>query len=118
MTSSNSSLYPTSASYHQALADGSGGFVSVLACVNPAGYGFNGSVAEQCPKGTYNAADTYGNCTACLPGFTTAGPGAGVTQSDCQDGNITIFCPIGECCAHSLADKLHQMMIRIVPYYY
>jgi hypothetical protein len=74
--------------------------VSVLACVNPAGYGFNGSVAEQCPKGTYNAADTYGNCTACPPGFTTAGPGAGATQADCTNrtGNGTMRpCPIGGC---------------------
>jgi hypothetical protein len=110
VTSSNSTLFPNSASFFARHPDGSGGFVSGLACVNPPGYGFNGSAAEQCPKGSYNAADTYGNCTLCpgYPGFTTAGPGAGVTQSDCQNGNGT-HCPIGEWChAHRLADTRHQ----------
>jgi hypothetical protein len=92
-------MYPTSAAFYQALADGSGGFVSVLACVNPPGYGFNGSAAEQCLKGSYNAADTYGNCTACPLGYSTAGPGTGVTQRDCTNNTgtgTTQGCPIGK----------------------
>jgi hypothetical protein len=35
------------------------GFFNPLACVTKAGYGWDGRVATQCPKGWYNAADNY-----------------------------------------------------------
>jgi hypothetical protein len=83
VTSSNSSLYPTSASFYQALPDGSGGFVSVLACVNRAGYGSDGRVSVPCAKGSYNPADTYFNCTAC-PKFTTTSQRGTASQDGCN----------------------------------
>jgi len=96
--------YPTSASYFTRNADGSGGFISERACVNPPGYGYNGRGSQQCDKGTYNAGDNYGSCMACPDGFTTADVGAGFTQADCGIragfGNVngTIKpCPMGEC---------------------
>jgi hypothetical protein len=48
--------------YHRN-ADGSGGFVSNLACVTQAGWGYNGRNSYKCAKGTYNGKDTYSDCT-------------------------------------------------------
>lgn len=45
--------------------DGSGGFTSPKACVNPAGSGFDGTAAAKCAKGTYNLGDNYGACLPC-----------------------------------------------------
>jgi hypothetical protein len=35
------------------------GFFNPLACVTKAGFGWDGRVATQCPRGWYNAADNY-----------------------------------------------------------
>lgn len=83
VTSANATQFPTSASYFVGDADGSGAFVSVKACVNQPGYGLNGLQSERCAPGSYNAGDTNSSCIQCPNGFTTAGPGAGVTASDC-----------------------------------
>lgn len=83
ITSSNSARFPNSASYFVRNPDGSGGFVSVKACVNLPGYGYNGKISEQCPTGSYSAGDSNGACVSCPEGFTTAGPGVGVTEADC-----------------------------------
>lgn len=76
--------------------------MSVSACVNLPGYGYNGRVSQPCPTGSYSAGDNYGVCISCPRGFTTAGIGAGVTEADCGVaagwGNVngTILpCPIG-----------------------
>lgn len=47
--------------YHRN-ADGTGGFVSNLACVTQAGWGYNGRNSYKCEKGTYNGKDTLGDC--------------------------------------------------------
>lgn len=47
--------------YHRN-ADGSGGFVSNLACVTQAGWGYNGRNSYKCEKGTYNGKDTLSDC--------------------------------------------------------
>lgn len=62
---------------------GARGFVSVRACVNQAGYGYNGRISQQCAKGMYNAQDTYSPCSACPGGLTTSGVGAGRAPADC-----------------------------------
>lgn len=42
--------------------DGTGGFVSPYACVNRAGYGYNGRISQKCDKGYFNDKDTYSTC--------------------------------------------------------
>lgn len=123
VSSTNATQYPTSVSYFVRNADGSGGFVSMKACVNPPGYGFNGRNApfaksERCPPGSYNAGDTYSNCTNCPNGLTTAGPGVSVTAGDCGIAagfavvNGTVRpCPIG---AHR--GTLRQVLLSLHDY--
>jgi hypothetical protein len=95
-------LYPTSNSFYQNNTDGTGGFISVKACVNLPGYGYNGRVSQKCDKGTFNAPDTYGTCTACPYGTTTTDVGAGVVIGDCgvapgfgKYNNSYMPCPVG-----------------------
>jgi len=103
VTSSNSTTYPVSSSYHVDNGDGSGGFISGLACVTQPGYGVYGTRGLPCPKGSYNRQDNYNNCTDCSPPLTTAGPGAGVTVADCgipaaygYHGGAVVLCPNGK----------------------
>jgi hypothetical protein len=98
----NDPLYPTSNSFYLDNGDGTGGFISAKACVNKPGFGYNGRVSQKCEKGTYNAPDTYGLCTACPYGLTTTDVGAGVYLSDCgvapgfgKYGSSYLPCPIG-----------------------
>jgi hypothetical protein len=106
VTSSNSSAFPNSAAWFTT-NDGSGaqGYTSLRACVNAAGFGYNGRVSQPCDAGSYNAADTYGTCTQCGVGLTTRGVGLGVTASDCglaagygwsAADSATMPCPAGE----------------------
>ena len=95
--------YPTSASYFVTNPDGSGGFISIKACVNLPGYGYNGRVSQKCDAGTYNQGDTYGTCQACPFGMTKQDVGVGITSADCGTAagfglvNGTIKpCPIGK----------------------
>lgn len=104
----NSTTYPNSTQYYYTAnsAQGAVGFISALACVTLPGYGYNGRIAQQCDKGTYNAADTRSTCTQCTYGFTTSDVGAGVTVDDCGPAagfgyyNVSgtpnlVPCPIG-----------------------
>lgn len=72
--------------------------------VTPPGYGVSGSRALPCPKGEFNAQDSYSACSACSSPLTTAGAGAGVTAADCgvpsgygYDGASVVPCAVGEC---------------------
>ncbi len=47
--------------FHQN-ADGTGGFISPSACVNKAGYGYNGRISQKCDVGYYNDKDTISAC--------------------------------------------------------
>lgn len=104
VTSTNRAINPTSASYYVDNGDGrTGGFVSKWACVNQAGYGFNGMWSFQCPLGTYNSGDNWSDCTVCGFGLTTTDLGAGVQSTDCGiapgfgfHDNIVVSCPVGE----------------------
>lgn len=59
-------------------------------------------MSQRCDQGYYNPQDTYGICTACPYGTTTAGVGVGQTIADCglaggfgnYSGTIKP-CPIG-----------------------
>jgi hypothetical protein len=103
VTSSNSTSYPVSSSYYVNNGDGTGGFISPLACVTQPGFGVYGNRGLPCPKGTYNAQDNYNECTACPAPLTTPGLGAGVTVADCgapaghgyHSGAVGL-CPVGE----------------------
>jgi hypothetical protein len=103
VTSSNSSSYPVSSSYFVDNGDGTGGFISPMACVTQPGFGVYGSRGLPCPKGTYNTQDNYNECMACAAPLTTAGVGAGVTAADCgapagygyHSGAVGL-CPVGE----------------------
>ena len=104
VTSTNTSTYPVSSSYYVDNGDGTGGFISPLACVTQPGYGVYGTRALPCPIGTYNSQDNYSNCTECDAPLITAGPGAGVTSADCgipagygYHGGAVVLCPIGGC---------------------
>lgn len=102
MVAINNGTYNTSASFFTNNSDGTYGFTSVKACVTQDGYGYNGRVAQQCAKGTYNNKDNYNDCTPCIYGLTTSDVGAGVTDADCGmapgfglDGTVIRECPIG-----------------------
>jgi hypothetical protein len=102
VTSQDAAAFPNSAAFFaaadaaalgaNATADSSGGsagaqggFTDPRACVNQAGWGYNGRSASPCPPGTHSNRDSPATrCVACPPGTTTAGPGAGVTTHDCR----------------------------------
>lgn len=104
-TSTDATQYPNSAAWFvRDNATGTEGFTSPMACVNQAGYGYNGRVSQPCIKGFWNAKDTYGTCTACGYGLTTSAVGAGKSATDCGvaagfgfDGTTVQLCPMGEC---------------------
>jgi hypothetical protein len=84
VTSTNTTTYPNSSSFFVTdVATSTSGFISALACVTKDGFGYNGRIAQQCDKGTYNTKDTRSTCTACDYGLTTPDVGAGVTVADC-----------------------------------
>lgn len=104
VTSTNRTAYPVSSSYYVDNGDGTGGFISRLACVTQPGYGINGTRALPCAAGTYNGGDNYDACTACTPPLITAGEGSGTGTGDCgipagygYHGGTVKLCPIGEC---------------------
>lgn len=98
----SNATYNVSAQYYVTNSDGTGGFISELACVTLPGYGLSGRVAQRCDQGYYNPGNNYDKCTACPFGTTTAGAGAGRTIADCStalghgktDGKMGL-CPIG-----------------------
>jgi hypothetical protein len=104
----NATTFPNSTQYYYGAnsALGAEGFISALACVTKAGFGYNGRIAQECDQGTYNAADTRSTCTPCSYGFTTNGVGVGITEADCGPAagfgyyNVSgtpnlVPCPIG-----------------------
>jgi hypothetical protein len=103
VASNSSSQYPNSAAWWVNNVDGTQGFTSERACVTPPGWGYSSRIANPCPIGSYNPRDTYGPCTACPDGRTTAAVGAGASLADCgiaqgygfHDGAVT-QCPLGE----------------------
>jgi hypothetical protein len=42
--------------------DNTGGFIGPYACVNKAGFGYNGRISQKCDTGYYNDKDTYSTC--------------------------------------------------------
>lgn len=82
-----------------------GGFTSPMACVTPAGYGYNGKSASKCPVGSWNPAGSLSSCTRCGYGLTTPDDAASqVDASNCKimpgfgfHDNGIIPCPVGEC---------------------
>lgn len=106
VTSTSNVTYPRSASWY--VSDSvtqTAGFISPMACVNQAGYGYDGRVSQPCNRGTWSLRDTYGDCKACDYGLTTVGVGAGKSEADCGVaagfGYDTLSskvmpCPVGE----------------------
>lgn len=79
----NETIYPNSTQYIIINDDGTWGFTSALACVTQQGWGYNGRIAQQCDRGTYNGNDTRSTCTTCGFGLTTEDVGKGYTEADC-----------------------------------
>lgn len=84
VTSTNNATYPRSASFYVSDSTaGNAGFISPLACVNQAGYGYDGRISQPCGIGTWNLHDNYAKCSPCPYGLTTSAVGAGRNVSDC-----------------------------------
>lgn len=97
--------YSLSAPYLRTNADGTGGFVGVMACVTKPGFGLTGRGGQKCDPGFYNPGNNYDACTKCPFGYTTLGAGLGITAADCVTdlgyglvNGLMGECPIGECC--------------------
>jgi hypothetical protein len=105
ITSTDRIQYPNSSAWFvRSNTTSTEGFTSPLACVNQAGYGYNGRVSQPCNKGFWGAKDTYGTCVACGYGLTTSAVGAGKSVADCgvaagfgYDGTTVQLCAMGEC---------------------
>lgn len=84
VTSSDAINFPNSASFFADHGNGTRGFTDPKACVTQAGYEYASRVSTPCSAGKYNPKDTWGRCTACPYGTSTAGLGAGSTAADCK----------------------------------
>jgi hypothetical protein len=104
VTSTDNTTHPRSAAWYVSdAATATAGYTSPLACVNQAGFGYNGRVSQPCDRGTWSARDSHGTCVPCGYGLTTSAVGAGRTQADCGiaagfgfDGANVVPCQIGE----------------------
>lgn len=110
MTSTDRMQYPNSSAWFvRDNATKTEGFTSPMACVNQAGFGYNGRISQPCGRGTWSLKDSYGTCVSCGYGLTTSGVGAGRTAADCgvaagfgYDESTVQLCAVGKCCISNL----------------